>query len=148
MIRIAQPDDRAEVQALLEVAGLPTEGVDEHFHSFFVADEGGHIVGAAGIEVRGRHALLRSVVVADDARGTGIGSALTRRALHEAIALDLRGVYLLTTTAEAFFRRFGFERAVREETPVLVQQSVEFRGACPESAIAMRLHLGAGEPAS
>jgi amino-acid N-acetyltransferase len=140
VIRIARPEDRPGVEELLATAGLPVEGVAEHFHSFFVADQGGLIVGAAGLECRGKYALLRSVVVATDTRRTGIGTTLTRRTLEEALARDVTSVYLLTTTAEAFFRRFGFERVPRDSAPAQVRQSVEFRGACPDSAIAMALH--------
>jgi amino-acid N-acetyltransferase len=139
VIRAAEPDDRAAVLELLAAANLPGEGVDDHFLSFFVADEGGRIVGAAGLELYGRHALLRSVVVAADARGTGLGSILTRRALDEAALRDVLGVYLLTTTAEAFFEKLGFERVMREDAPATVRESTQFRGACPDTAIAMRL---------
>jgi amino-acid N-acetyltransferase len=135
----AQPADRRRVEALLAAAGLPTEGVEEHFGSFFVVHEAGRVVGAAGLELRGEHALLRSVVVSEEARSAGHGSSLTGRALDEARARGARAVYLLTTTAEAFFVRLGFERVAREEVPAGVQESAEFRGACPSSAIAMRV---------
>ena len=144
MIRVVQPNDRSSVEALLVEAGLPIDGVDEHFASFFVADEGGKIVGAAGIELYEKDALLRSVVVAHDAKGTGLGSLLTRRALDEARARGAHTVYLLTTTAEAFFPRFGFERTTREEAPPAVRASREFQGACPASATVMRCELHRG----
>jgi amino-acid N-acetyltransferase len=47
-------------------------------------------------------------------------------------------VFLLTTTAERFFPKFGFEQIDREQVPASVQQSVEFQSACPASAIVMR----------
>jgi amino-acid N-acetyltransferase len=147
MIRGAEPQDRASVEALLVSAGLPTEGVDDHFASFFVADDGGRIVGAAGLEWYGEHALLRSVVVTAAAKGAGLGSTLTRRALDEARSRGVSAVYLLTTTAEDFFPRFGFERASRDEVPSSVQASREFRGACPSTAVAMRLAIRPSPPA-
>jgi amino-acid N-acetyltransferase len=52
-----------------------------------------------------------------------------------------RSLYLLTTTAARFFERFGFRPAERVEVPSSVRRSVEFRGACPESAVLMRLDL-------
>ncbi|MEW5867584.1 MAG: GNAT family N-acetyltransferase, partial [Bacillota bacterium] len=48
-------------------------------------------------------------------------------------------VYLLTTTAEAYFRTFGFEAVPRDEVCPEVRESSEFRGACPQSAVVMRL---------
>jgi amino-acid N-acetyltransferase len=50
-------------------------------------------------------------------------------------------VFLLTTTAERFFPRFGFEEIARDEVPASVQASVEFQSACPASAIVMRKRL-------
>jgi amino-acid N-acetyltransferase len=115
--------------------------VDEHLDSFFVEDDGGRVVGAVGLELYGEDALLRSIVVAGSARGAGLGSTLTRRALDEARARGVRAVYLLTTTAEAFFPRFGFERTAREDMPEGLQASRELRGACPSTAVAMRLRM-------
>ena len=138
MIRSAEPTDRANVEALLVAAGLPIDGVAEHFASFFVVDDGGRIVGVAGIELYGEHALLRSVAVADDAKSSGVGTLLTQRVLEEAAARGARAVYLLTTTAERFFPRFGFERITREDVPDGLRASREFQGACPTSATVMR----------
>jgi amino-acid N-acetyltransferase len=138
MIRAALPSDRASVETLLVAAGLPTDGVAEHFGSFFVVDDGGKIVGVAGVELYGQHALLRSVAVATDSKGAGVGTLLTRRVIDEAFARGARAIFLLTTTAEAFFPRFGFERITRDEVPEGVRVSREFQGACPASATVMR----------
>jgi len=47
-------------------------------------------------------------------------------------------VYLLTTTAEKYFPRFGFARTTRAAVPETVKESAEFRGACPDTAVVMR----------
>jgi amino-acid N-acetyltransferase len=65
-----------------------------------------------------------------------------RALLVHATARGFRELYLLTTTAEEFFPRFGFERIGREEVPAAVRESVEFRESCPASATVMRLRLG------
>jgi amino-acid N-acetyltransferase len=52
-------------------------------------------------------------------------------------------VFLLTTTAEKFFPKFGFEAITRADVPASVQTSVEFRSACPASAVVMRKRLAA-----
>lgn len=49
--------------------------------------------------------------------------------------------YLLTTTAERYFPKFGFERIERHDVPASVQASTEFRSACPASAVVMRKPL-------
>ena len=143
LLRRANRDDQAPVLALLGGADLPTEGVAEHFDTFFVAESASEIVGVAGLEIHGPDALLRSVAVAPEVRGTGLGSALAERALTRARESGLGAVYLLTTTAESFFPRFGFERIGWDLVPASVQESHEFRGACPSSAVAMRARLEA-----
>jgi amino-acid N-acetyltransferase len=120
---------------------LPLEGVAEHFGSFFVVEEDGRIVGAAGLEWYGDVALLRSVVVGPNERGTGLGALLARRAIDEARGRRARALYLLTTTAADFFPRFGFERIARAEPPSALDASRELQGTCPATAVAMRLRM-------
>jgi amino-acid N-acetyltransferase len=61
--------------------------------------------------------------------------------LHLATTSGANTVFLLTTTAERFFPQFGFEQIDREQVPPSVRASVEFRSACPASAIVMRKQL-------
>jgi amino-acid N-acetyltransferase len=137
MIRRAEPLDLPAVIALLSEARLPTEGVADHFHSFFVVDDGGRIVASAGLELRGDAALLRSLAVAPEVRGTGLGEAVLRRALYEAQG-RAGGIYALTTTAERYLSRFGFEPITRSSVPERLMASRELRDACPSSATVMR----------
>ncbi len=118
---------------------MPGAGVAEHLPGFVVAEEGEALLGVAGVETHGRDGVLRSVAVVAGRRGTGLGGELTRRALAGAREGGLRRLYLLTTTAEEYFPRFGFRRIERSAAPPDVQQSVEFREACPASAVAMVL---------
>jgi amino-acid N-acetyltransferase len=66
---------------------------------------------------------------------------LTEAALRLARAHRAEQVFLLTTTAEGFFPRFGFEAVRHADVPASVQASVEFQSACPASAIVMRKRL-------
>lgn len=129
------------VEALLAEAGLPTAGVDESIDRFVVARAEGRLVGVAGLEVHGREGVLRSVAVDASWRGRGLGDRLTAAALGAARSGGLERVYLLTTTAERYFPRHGFRRVEREDPSPEVQQSVEFREACPASAVTMVLDL-------
>jgi amino-acid N-acetyltransferase len=99
------------------------------------------VVGAEGIEVYDGSGLLRSAVVAEAYRGRGIGDRLTVDRLSWARRQGLHEVWLLTTTAADWWPRFGFSVAVRREAPDALQASPEFAGACPASAVAMRLAL-------
>lgn len=140
--RAVEPSDRGTVEALLVREQLPLDGVAEHFHTFVVAERGEAVVGAAGLEVHGSFGLVRSVVVAPELKGQGLGRQLTHQLLAQARERGLEAVYLLTTTAPDFFAHLGFERLAREAAPEPLWASAEFQGACPASAIVMRLTLG------
>jgi amino-acid N-acetyltransferase len=140
-VRPATDADFPAVIALLETAGLPTAGVPRTLGDFLVADTGDGLAGAIGLERYGSGALLRSAVVRPDDQGTGIGAALVRAVLDRARDGGLREIYLLTTTAERWFPRFGFTPIERGQVPDAVRASVEFREACPASAAVMRMRM-------
>ena len=140
-LRAATAGDHAAVLGLLEAAGLPLAGVPAAMADFLVVEREGRIVGAVGIERYGDSALLRSAVVEPGLRGTGVGASLVDGVLAQARRQGARDVYLLTTTAERWFPRFGFVRIDRDAVPAGVRTSVEFREACPASAAAMRKDL-------
>ncbi len=127
---------------LLTESALPTAGALEHLGTALVARSHQGIVGSAMLEIYDDGALLRSVAVAPAARNRGLGAQLTESALRLAETLEVPAVYLLTTTAEQFFRKFAFLPILREDVPAGVQGSVEFRSACPASALVMRRSLG------
>jgi amino-acid N-acetyltransferase len=143
-LRLATPSDEPAVAALLTASALPLDGVHEALPCFVVAEDAGEIVGVAGIEscgVAGEHALLRSVAVAPAWRHRKLGRALVTRAIAEAEARGTKALYLLTTTAEAYFPSFGFTKTSRDEVPDDVRATAEFQGACPASAAVMTLLL-------
>jgi amino-acid N-acetyltransferase len=140
-IERAHRRDQLDVFRIVEQNHLPLAGLDEHLDTALVARQDDRIVGAAALELYRDGALLRSVAVAPNAQRKGVGHQLTASALVLAEELGTPAVYLLTTTAEQFFPRFGFERIARTEVPVGVQRSVEFTSACCPSAIVMRKML-------
>ena len=72
-IERAELSDLPAIEHLLSVAGLPLEGAGPAFESGVVARDGEAVVGAAAVELYGSAGLLRSVVVAPDRRGSGLG---------------------------------------------------------------------------
>lgn len=140
-LRPATAADGAAVATLLGEAGLPRDGVAEWLGNFWIAELNGLLAGVAGLEVYRDGALLRSVAVAPALRGTGVGRMLTDRMLEAARAAGVPAVYLLTTTAGQYFPRMGFSAVLRDDVPESVQESVEFQGACPASAVIMRRML-------
>jgi amino-acid N-acetyltransferase len=137
----AHSDDAEALFSLLKENNLPTDGLLDHLKTTVAAHDADRIIGSAGVELYGDDALLRSVVVARDWQGQRLGAELTKAALLVAESNGASTVYLLTTTAENYFPKFGFERISRSDVPESVQRSVEFVSACPSTATAMRKRL-------
>jgi len=137
-IERATPQDLDAVLSLLAEHKLPPDGLSEHLATTLVARDAGRVIGSAALEVYADGALLRSVAVARRSQGQGLGRTLTEAAIALGREIRTPAIYLLTTTAEAYFPRFGFERTEREAVPASIQASVEFRHACPASAVVMR----------
>ncbi len=140
-LRTADSKDLPGVLSLLGRAALPTAGIDDDFSHFIVAESQGKLVGVVGLELYGASALLRSAAVEESWRGTGVGRVLVERALDVARQQRIDDVYLLTTTAEQYFPRFGFACVSRDAVAAGVRSSIEFRAACPASAVVMRKSL-------
>jgi arsenite methyltransferase len=138
VLRPAAAADAGAVLALVETAQLPTAGIEAGLaHDYVVADAGGSVVGGAGLEVHGPYGLLRSVAVAPEWQGAGLGAALVRERMERAAALGLESVYLLTTTAAAWFPRLGFVPVERASVPAAVAASPEFSEICPAGAVVL-----------
>jgi amino-acid N-acetyltransferase len=137
-IETARAADAEAVFDLLKRNHLPLDGLQGRLATTLVARQDGQVVGSAALEVYPDGALLRSVAVTPELQGQHLGRSLTVAALQLAHDLHLPAVYLLTTTAERYFPKFGFQRIERSDVPATVQSSVEFTSACPSSAIVMR----------
>lgn len=137
----ASDADRSSILQLLLDSGLPIDGLVDHLTTALVARSGAALVGCAAVEIYPDGALLRSVAVAPAARGHGVGERLTEAAVALARSRRTPAVYLLTTTAESYFSKFGFVQTTRELVPAGVRQSIEFRSACAASAVVMRKFL-------
>ena len=139
--RTATVDDWTAIERLLTTAGLPVDGAREHLEHFEVAHDGDAIIGCAAIEPYDTAALLRSVVVDPQRRGSDLGETLVLRMIDRARRAGARSLWLLTTTAAEWFPRFGFVEAQQDDVPDALRASKEFRGACSDSAKAMRLKI-------
>ena len=130
--------DLAAIGALLQAAGLPHGDVVESGAKFLVAhDAAGQVVGAVGAEVHGPDALLRSLVVAPESRGLGLGDELMRRLDAVAAEWGVERWWLLTTTAERFFANRGFTEAPRAAAPPGIAATGQFKGGCSSLAICL-----------
>ena len=135
----ARPEHWPQIEELLLSRSLPLQGAKEHLGDFVVAVDSGTVLGTAALEVYGSHGLLRSLAVREQVAGRGLGTQLVKAVLARAESLGLRELYLLTTTAAAYFKRFGFERISVQDVPSELSPSQELRGACPASATVMRV---------
>ncbi len=139
MVKItkAVDQDLQEVFALLKEVNLPTEGVIEHFQSYFIARNSDRLVGCIGLEIYENVGLMRSVAIHPSFQGQGLGRKLVETIHDFSMKNGLKEIYLLTETAEHYFPKFGYVVIPREEADPKVKQSVEFTTVCADSGICM-----------
>ncbi len=133
-IREALPADRKPVEALLEEADLPTDGLDAT--ELLILEENGAAVGVIGFEPYGETALLRSLAVAPERRGGGLARSLLVRTFAMLQARGFTVAYGLTTTIPDLLLRLGFTEISRDALPETLGVSAQLQGsqACPASA--------------
>jgi GNAT superfamily N-acetyltransferase len=123
-IREARRADAEPISSLLSQLGYPApaevvaQRIDRLRAGVLVAEVGGRVVGMAAfhaiphVELDEPTARLTSLVVAEEARGQGIGRALVERVEAGARALGCGRIELTSgdqrTEAHAFYRRLGF----------------------------------------
>src|SRR5262249_42416361 len=110
---------------------------DAHMEHFFYVGGPAKPIGLVGVELRGNTALLRSLVVTESHRSMGLGAQLVAHAERHARAQGAETIYLLTTTAEAFFTRRGYTVVPRENAPPAIRNTREFAALCPASSAFM-----------
>lgn len=123
------------VRDLLRAAGLPFDDIAaSHDLHFFGRRQDEQWLGVVGVQLIEAAALLRSLVVASTARSHGTGRALVAMAEAFARDADRRDVYLLTTNAEDFFVRLGYQVIDRAQAPQALRTTQQFAQLCPASA--------------
>ena len=135
--------DLDESKKLLEKNELPTEFSSEIFQHFYIAqsDDDSKILGLIGLESKQSVGLLRSLVVSDSFRGRGVGVKLVKVIEKYAHSLGIKNIYLLTNTADQFFKRLGYTAIPRNILPEFIRQTAEFSSICPKSSVCMQKSL-------
>lgn len=138
-IRQAKADDWPAIENLLLRAELPTEDLRaDRMADFLVAiNDAGKIVGAIALEHFDYDGLLRSLVVAAEARGSGLGGKLLTALENRARLRNLTSMWLLTNDADAWFERYGYRRTDRDGAPTAIKNCREFAELCPGTAVLM-----------
>jgi L-amino acid N-acyltransferase YncA len=141
MLRQATPKDLELLKTHLSESHLVLQGIEEHLAHFWLLFENNTLVASAGLEIYGTVALLRSVAVAKNKRGLGFGKQILEKTLEYASSLGVQELILLTETAPDYFKKLGFLPIPQKQAPVAARASVEFRGACADSAVVMHCFL-------
>ena len=83
---------------------------------FFLAEENDELLGTVRFCVEHNHPMLRSMMVREASRGTGVGQRLLGAFAEYLDTQNIRGVFCLPYThLEKFYGKIGFRRA--EEMP-------------------------------
>ena len=127
---------------LLAACSLPNADLSAaKLEHFFGCGEERNPRGVVGVELYGEVGLLRSLAVDEAVRGRGCGKRLVQEAEQYAARNGVRRLYLLTTTAQAFFESLGYVVARREGLPDAIRATSEFTTLCSASAVAMAKEL-------
>ncbi len=137
VIQPAKSFHLVEIAKLLLDNQLPTEDIHENKIKFFVALVNNVVVGTIGIEKYNHLGLQRSLAVNKEFRNLNIGEKLLKHLFDYSTSEKIRRLYLLTTTAEDYFNRFGFQAINRTDVPEVISNTKEFQDICPQSAVTM-----------
>jgi amino-acid N-acetyltransferase len=138
----AGPRDETAIKQFLEANGLLHQDIKTaDLKHFLTARDSSDMIGLVGLEIQGDCALLRSLAVNKDNRHKGLATLLVDKIENYARSLKICTLYLLTMTAEDFFKKCDFRGAARETAPAGIQNTAEFRGLCPASAVFMTKRL-------
>ncbi|MFC6962108.1 arsenic resistance N-acetyltransferase ArsN2 [Halocatena marina] len=140
-LRAAKRDDIGYLKSLLRENGLPVDDIPDVFDSLSVCTIDGKRVGVGGFEQYGQDALLRSVAIEEAERNKGYGKLLCEQLLAVARRKGVSTMYLLTTTADEFFRQLEFKNVDRDTVPRSIQQTREFSDLCPSTATCLKRTL-------
>ncbi|MFX1368039.1 MAG: arsenic resistance N-acetyltransferase ArsN2 [Promethearchaeota archaeon] len=140
-IESASTEDIHSVVVLLQDVELPPDGIEPHIENFLIirsphAVTGPQLlVGCIGLELYNDAALLRSFAIHPDFQKRGLGERLYLEVIEKARHSGIKNIYLLTDTAEEYFRKRGFEEIDRENVPASVRESIEFTTLCPAATV-------------
>ena len=134
MLREIKPGsaDFQRFEGALVEAGLPIDDLTSEPFIYFTAE--GLAWGGVGMDA---DALLRSIVVAPEARQRGLGALITEGIAAHACDVGVQRLWLLTTDAMSFFEKLGWRAVDRKFAPETIARSRQFSGLCPSSATLM-----------
>jgi amino-acid N-acetyltransferase len=125
--RQANINDVEEICSLIsEYAGLDRmlfrskADICEHLQTFTVAEDYGQVVGCGALSVIWTDlAEIKSLAVAQDFKGKGVGNQIVRTSIDNAKKLGIKRIFALTLEA-AFFQKLGFKVLEKDQLPMKV----------------------------
>jgi len=139
--RDATQKDLEAIKGLLDICNLPSVDCKEHLNNFILVEENNNIVGVGSLEVYNNVGLLRSIAVLPNSRNNGVGAIIYELVEKRALELGVKVLYLLTESADEYFSNFGFSLKERNEVPLSIMQTKQFKDICPSTAKVMYLEL-------
>jgi amino-acid N-acetyltransferase len=136
-LRSAIKTDLEVINELLNASNLPSSDIEEHLEGFMVYEEEEKIIAIGGFEKHGNDALVRSITTEPRSQGKGIGKSIYKSIEHNARSLGVTTLYLLTETAEEFFKKLGFSVKDRTGIPESIIKSKQYSLLCPSTATLM-----------
>ncbi len=136
VLRKATVTDAAAISALIRpfaerdlMLPRPLAALYEAIRDFLVAERDGRLVGCVALHVfDGDLGEIKSLAVADEAQGEGVGRRLVEAALAEGQALGLRRIFALVLKV-GWFERLGFAVVAKDDLPQKVWGECIF---CPK----------------
>lgn len=135
------PNNLSEVESLLQINNLSSEGVAQFFQYYLILKSNQTILGVCGLEPYNSVGLLRSLAIQPKIQNKGLGTILLHAMIDKARELHIENLYLLTNTAENFYLKNGFCTIPREFAPQAIQTTGEFSHMCPVSSKFMKKSL-------
>ncbi len=146
IIRKLKSTDIQTVCKILESYDLPTKDLRNlDLECFWVAEEKSQLIGVIGIELYDHIGLVRSLAVEKQFQGNGIGRKLYEALEKNAVDKEILRLYLLTTTAQVYFEKLGYEAIQRDIAPLPIQHTTQFSSLCPKTAVLMQKSLSLTE---
>ncbi len=148
-IRKAQPKDAPAIQNLIllftedgQMLYRSLAEIGQNIPTFWVAEKDGQLVGACSLKIDWNPLLeVRSLAVHPSYNRQGIGTALVKACIEEALEAKAETLFVLTY-AVTLFRKLGFETVEKDSLPLKIWndcQNCLHRDNCDETAMSLSL---------
>lgn len=140
-IQLLDRSEISSIKTLLHSVGLPGSDLESAPIHFFGKKENNELIATGALEIYGSNAILRSVAIHPDFQKSGYGKQIVRFLEKKAVDLGIQKLFLLTTTAETYFKKLDYQPVKRELCPYKIKSSVQFKNICPSTATCLFKNL-------